>query len=130
MLIHYPEFLDALQGLFITDISSDQIGELAMYQIQNNPEWTFETYSLYGTGDTDISSNFGGYVYVMKMDEESIERARKYIDDVLEGIVPDTQQLLENTEEVSKSDNTENKTDKTDDTKKVKEGDLNESKTN
>lgn len=139
MLIQYPEFLEALQGLFITDISSEQIGELAMYQIQKNPEWTFETYSLYGNGDTDISNNFGGYVYVMKMDEQSVANAREYIDDVLEGIVPNVEAPVQSEEEQDSKVESENNSDQQDNekkeeektnAKKEKEGDLNESKTN
>lgn len=85
MIVNYPAFMDALQGTFVTDLTSQEIQELIQYQIFTNKEWSFEQYSLNGTGDWGFSAEMGQDLYMMYPDQVTIDTAKKKIDAVLNG---------------------------------------------
>lgn len=85
MIINYASFMDALDGTFITDISITDIQKLIQFQIEKNPSWTFEQYSLNGTGDWGYSAEMGQDLYMMYPDESTIKNGREKIEAVLSG---------------------------------------------
>ena len=50
IIVNYSSLLDAFQGAFDTTLSKDEITTLIKYQIQENPQWKFESYQLTGEG--------------------------------------------------------------------------------
>ena len=85
MLINYTSFMQALSGSFETNMSQNEISELIQNQLQNNPSWTFEQYSLDGTGSTEMCAELGNAAYVMIPDENTVQTAKEKIDTVLSG---------------------------------------------
>lgn len=88
IITSYPSLMDALSGAFQTDLSEEEIKALLQKQIQDNPDWTFLTYSLDGTGETNFCAELGQNAYVMVPDYETVATAKKRIDGVLEGKSP------------------------------------------
>ncbi|MBM6831989.1 LCP family protein [Faecalicoccus acidiformans] len=85
MLVNYTSFMQALSGSFETNMSQNEISELIQNQLQNNPSWTFEQYSLDGTGSTEMCAELGNAAYVMIPDENTVQTAKEKIDTVLSG---------------------------------------------
>lgn len=85
IIVNYSSLLDAFQGAFDTTLSKDEITTLIKYQIQENPQWKFESYQLTGEGDQLLSPELGQTAYVTIVDPYSITLAHDKIEAVLKG---------------------------------------------
>ncbi|MFR3431334.1 MAG: hypothetical protein ACLTTH_15160 [Holdemanella porci] len=48
MITNYGKFMDALAVAFDTNLSNDEISDFIKYELNNMPDWKFESYSLVG----------------------------------------------------------------------------------
>lgn len=87
MLVNYTSFMQALSGSFETNMSQNEISALIKNQLDKNPSWTFEQYSLDGTGSTEMCAELGDAAYVMIPDENTVSLAKEKIDAVINGEV-------------------------------------------
>lgn len=85
IIVNYSSLLDAFQGAFDTTLSQDEITILIKYQIQENPQWKFESYQLTGEGAQLLSPELGQTAYVTVVDPYSITLAHDKIEAVLQG---------------------------------------------
>lgn len=85
IIVNYSSLLDAFQGAFDTTLSQDEITTLIKYQIQENPQWKFESYQLTGEGAQLLSPELGQTAYVTVVDPYSITLAHDKIEAVLKG---------------------------------------------
>ena len=85
MIANYSRFMDALGGALETDLSDQEIQQLAQNQIDNGGDWNFITTTLDGTGATEFCAELGNTAYVMIPNEESVQNARNQIQEVLSG---------------------------------------------
>lgn len=85
IIVNYSSLLDAFQGAFDTTLSKDEITTLIKYQIQENPQWKFESYQLTGEGDQLLSPELGQTAYVTIVDPYSVTLAHDKIEAVLKG---------------------------------------------
>lgn len=85
IIVNYSSLLDAFQGAFDTTLSQDEITTLIKYQIQENPQWKFESYQLTGEGAQLLSPELGQTAYVTVVDPYSITLAHDKIEAVLQG---------------------------------------------
>lgn len=85
IIVNYSSLLDAFQGAFDTTLSQDEITILIKYQIQENPQWKFESYQLTGEGAQLLSPELGQTAYVTIVDPYSITLAHDKIEAVLQG---------------------------------------------
>lgn len=85
MLVNYTSFMQALSGSFETNMSQNEISALIKNQLDKNPSWTFEQYSLDGTGSTEMCAELGDAAYVMIPDENTVSLAKEKIDAVING---------------------------------------------
>ncbi|WP_300963867.1 LCP family protein [uncultured Dubosiella sp.] len=85
IIVNYSSLLDAFQGAFDTTLSQDEITTLIKYQIQENPQWKFESYQLTGEGAQLLSPELGQTAYVTVVDPYSIALAHDKIEAVLKG---------------------------------------------
>jgi len=85
IITNYASLLEAFQGAFDTTLSKDEITSLIKYQIQENPQWKFESYQLTGEGDQLFSPELGSTAYVTLVDPTSITMAHDKIEAVLHG---------------------------------------------
>lgn len=92
IITKYNSLLNSISGSFVTNISSDRITSLAKMQLSNNYNWTITTNSLDGTNSSNYTYSIPNQKsYVMEPNETSIEKARKLIEEVING------ELLEST---------------------------------
>ena len=92
ILMNYSSFLSALEGSFETSIPYSLISELVKAQLTDNSAWDIVSYSVDGTGDSQIPYSMSQYAYVMVPDESTVETAKELIQTVLDGeIVSDPQ---------------------------------------
>lgn len=89
VLLKYNDILKALNGTFLTNISDESINEIIKYVISNNGKFNISSYSLDGS-DAHRSTYSGGSqaLYVMIPNNESIENAKIYIKNILDGDIP------------------------------------------
>ena len=85
IIVNYSSLLDAFQGAFDTTLSKDEITTLIKYQIQENPQWKFESYQLTGEGAQLLSPELGQTAYVTIVDPYSVTLAHDKIEAVLKG---------------------------------------------
>ena len=84
IIIQYKEFLESFKNLYRTDIPDSLIKLYIKNQLEDNKPWTIEKQVVKGTGDTNITYSIPGrYLYVMNPDKESIEKATKSINNLI-----------------------------------------------
>lgn len=85
IITNYASLMDALQGAFETNMSMDQITDLIKYQLQAEPEWTFENYQITGAGNMLMCAELGQAASVQVPDMNTVRIAKKKIQAVIDG---------------------------------------------
>lgn len=83
---NYTGILESITGMFKTDITSGEIGELVKMQLEDMASWNIQSYAVTGTGGSDITYSMPGlYCYVMYPDQNTVDYAAHLIDRVFAG---------------------------------------------
>ena len=83
---NYTGILESISGMFKTDITSEEIGELVKMQLEDMASWSIQSYAVTGTGGSEITYSMPGlYCYVMYPDQEAVDYAAHLIDRVFAG---------------------------------------------
>lgn len=85
LLMNYTTVLSALEGSFETSVPYDTISTLVREQLDQGGEWNIVSYSVDGTGDSQIPYSMSQYAYVMVPDESTVETAKSLIAQVYAG---------------------------------------------
>ena len=85
MITNYGKFMDALAVAFDTNLSNDEISDFIKYELNNMPDWKFESYSLVGDSDSRFCYASSSYASVIVQNEEMNEIAKKKIQAILDG---------------------------------------------
>lgn len=86
LLTNYTEILDAVSGSMEMTVPMEVIGDLVSRQLSDGGEWNVVSYSVTGSGGWKKSPAAGGAEASMMIpDEESVERAKELIQDVIDG---------------------------------------------
>ncbi|MCC6093975.1 MAG: LCP family protein [Eubacterium sp.] len=86
LLLHYSEVLDSLQGMFVTNLTSDDISALVKMQLSDNASWNVKSYAVTGTGGMDYTYSMPTVkAYVMYENEDMVQKAQGLIDKVMNG---------------------------------------------
>ncbi len=86
VLLNYSEVLDSLEGMFVTDLTSEDLTALVKMQIEDGTSWNIKSFAVTGQGGKETTySAPNSYAYVMYQDEELVSHASDLIDKVLEG---------------------------------------------
>lgn len=86
LLTNYTQILEAVSGSMEMTIPMDVIGDLVSQQLSDGGSWNVASYSVTGTGGYDSSPAAGGeQLYVMYPHQESVDRAKQLIQDVVDG---------------------------------------------
>ena len=85
MITNYGKFMDALAVAFDTNLSNDEISDFIKYELNNMPDWKFESYSLVGDSDSRFCYASSGYASVIIQNEEMNEIAKRKIQAILDG---------------------------------------------
>lgn len=86
LLTNYAQILEAVAGSMEMTVPKDVIGDLVSQQLAEGGSWNVVSYSVTGTGAYDSSPAAGGeQLYVMYPNEDSVNRAKQLIQDVIDG---------------------------------------------
>ncbi|HFR3833489.1 LCP family glycopolymer transferase CpsA [Streptococcus suis] len=86
-LRNYQAILNSLEDSIQTDISIETIIGLVNTQLESGTQFTVESQALTGTGRSDLSSYAmpGSQLYMMEINQDSLEQAKAAIQSVLDG---------------------------------------------
>lgn len=83
---NYAGILESIEGMFKTNVSTEEIGELVKMQLSDMASWNIMTYAVTGEGGSDITYSMPGlYCYVMYPDEEMVSYGSELIRRVFDG---------------------------------------------
>ena len=85
IIVNYASLMDAFSGAFETNMSTKEITSLLQYQLQANPDWTFETYQIDVAGDMMYCAALGQEASVSIPDMRTVQIAREKIEAVMNG---------------------------------------------
>lgn len=86
MLMNYADIMNSLQGMFATNLGSNDIAAFVKMQLTENPQWNVKSYAVSGSGAREVTYSAPGQpLYVMIPDEETVEHAADLIDQVFAG---------------------------------------------
>lgn len=80
ILKNYSSVLQAVEGNFETTVPYELIANLVRDQLDEGGDWDVMTYSVDGTGDSQIPYSMSTYAYVMWPKEETVQKAQALID--------------------------------------------------
>lgn len=79
-VLKYFKILKSMSNSFETNISSNNIIELINYELDETPNWQFNSYNLNGTDSKKVTYSSGKReVYVMEVDESTVTTAKDKI---------------------------------------------------
>nr|ARJ58034.1 integral membrane regulatory protein Wzg [Streptococcus suis] len=86
-LANYQAILTVLEGSIQIDLSLETIVGLVNTQLESGTQFTVESQALTGTGRSDLSSYAmpGTQLYMMEINQDSLEQAKAAIQSVLDG---------------------------------------------
>ncbi|MFV0485217.1 MAG: LCP family protein [Candidatus Saccharimonadales bacterium] len=84
-VVNYTSILKSMEGSFITNFGSDNIVKFAKNQINNNPNWSVNTYAVDGTGAMMNTYSYPNQkLYVMLPNQATMNEAKQKISELLE----------------------------------------------
>lgn len=82
----YSKILDSLQGMFKTDVTTNEISAMVKMQLTDLASWNVQTFAVTGNGASKPSYSSPGHnAYVMIPHENVVEYASELVDRVLAG---------------------------------------------
>lgn len=82
----YSQILDSLEGMFVTNMSQDEISDLVKMQLDDMASWNILSYAVTGTGGSNTTYSAPGMnLYVMYPNQSTVNKASELIDRVLSG---------------------------------------------
>ena len=88
ILTGYTETLDGIKGSFETSIPYEEIAKLVRNQINKSTKWNVTSYSVSGAGASRKCYSLGLKAYVMIPDQETVDKAKSLMKQVVDGEVP------------------------------------------
>lgn len=85
LLVNYNSFMDSLSGSFETSVPYDLISTVIREQLSNGGSWSISTYSVDGSGDSQVPYSMSQKAYVMVPDQSTVDTAKQMIQDLYEG---------------------------------------------
>lgn len=85
ILTNYLTILKGVQDYMETSIPYDLIAQVVQEQLTSNPKWEISTYSVDGTGDSQIPYSMSVYAYVMVPDMETVAHAKGLLEQIERG---------------------------------------------
>ena len=81
---NYESVLNAVQGMFQTNMTNDEITALIQMQINDMAKWDVKSTLVDGTGDMVPTYSYGSTpLYVMRPDQSTIDEAKKLIEETI-----------------------------------------------
>lgn len=90
LLVRYNALMDSLQGSFETSLPYDTISTIVREQLDGGGDWNIVSYSVDGTGDSQVPYSMSQAAYVMVPNETTVETAKNLIAQVYGGEIVTT----------------------------------------
>jgi LCP family protein required for cell wall assembly len=88
ILSNYSAIMSSMEGMFVTNMSSDEIASLVKMQLSDMSSWDIRQYAVTGTGDSQTTYSVPNQrAYVMVPDESSVAKAKELIEKMESGEV-------------------------------------------
>lgn len=84
-LVNYNSVMDSLSGSFETSVPYDLISKIIRNQLNTGGSWSVSTYSVDGTGDSQVPYSMSQKAYVMVPDQSTVDTAKQMIQDLYDG---------------------------------------------
>ncbi len=82
----YSEILKSMEGMFVTDFTSEEIASLVKMQLRDMASWNIQSFAVTGKGDMqETYSAPGQKLYVMRPNEDVVAYASTLVDKVMNG---------------------------------------------
>lgn len=92
---NYAAILDSIQGMFKTDVTSEEIGALVKMQLEDLAQWNIVTYAVTGTGGSDITYSMPGlYCYVTYPNQDTVDYGAELIQRVFDGEILTSEDMI------------------------------------
>lgn len=86
IITNYAQILESLEGMFMTDLSSDQISDLVKMQLSDMPKWEVYSFAITGKGASEETYSMPGRkLSVWWPNKDSVAHASQLITKVLDG---------------------------------------------
>jgi LCP family protein required for cell wall assembly len=86
ILSNYSAIMKSMEGMFVTNMSSDEIADLVRMQLSDMGSWDIRSYAVTGTGASETTYSIPNQrAYVMVPDESSVDKAKELIDKMESG---------------------------------------------
>jgi LCP family protein required for cell wall assembly len=86
LLTNYSSIMKSMEGMFVTNMTSDEISSLVKMQLSDMSTWDVRSYAVTGTGSSNTTySTPSTYCYVMIPDESSVSKAKELINKMESG---------------------------------------------
>ena len=93
IIANYADILKSLEGMFVTDITMDDISKLVKMQLSDLAAWNIQSYAV--TGENGYENTYtGGYLSIMYEDQGMVDYAQELIDRVIAGDVLTEQDVV------------------------------------
>ena len=84
-LVNYNSVMDSLSDSFETSVPYDLISKIIRNQLSTGGSWSVSTYSVDGSGDSQVPYSMSQKAYVMVPDQSTVDTAKQMIQDLYDG---------------------------------------------
>ena len=84
-LVNYNSVMDSLSDSFETSVPYDLISKTIRNQLSTGGSWSVSTYSVDGSGDSQVPYSMSQKAYVMVPDQSTVDTAKQMIQDLYDG---------------------------------------------
>lgn len=86
IIMHHAQILNSLQGMFVTNLSGDEINSLVKMQLNDGAKWNIKSFAVTGNGGSNYTYSMPNFrAYVMYQDANLVSSASALIQRVLNG---------------------------------------------
>ncbi len=86
IIMHHAQILNSLQGMFVTNLSSDEINNLVKMQLNDGAKWNIKSFAVTGNGGSNYTYSMPNFrAYVMYQDAGLVNAASELVRRVING---------------------------------------------
>lgn len=93
IISNYADIMSSLEGMFVTDISMDDISKLVKMQLNDFASWNIQSYAVTGEDGEDYTYT-GGLLYVMYPNQGMVDYGKELIERVIAGEILTEQDVV------------------------------------
>lgn len=100
ILSNYSEILSSMEGMFTTNMTSEEIASLVKMQLSDGASWNVQSFAVSGKGGKQYTYSMpNARSYVMVPDETQVSYAKLLIDKTMDGVILTEEDMIQPTYE-------------------------------